>query len=62
MFILRAHDVIGVIGLEVGSKFFVQNLCTLIGAASLCVPTELRDKAIVAEDVVIFGAHKFNML
>ena len=62
VFILRAHDVIGVIGLEVGSKFFVQNLCTLIGAKSLWVPTEVRDKAFVAEDEVIFGVHKFNML
>ena len=53
---------IGVIGLEVGSKFFVQNLCTLIGAKSLWVPTEVRDKTFVAEDEVIFGVHEFNML
>ena len=53
---------IGVIGLEVGSKFFVQNLCTLIGAKSLWVPTELRNKTFVAEDEVIFGVHEFNML
>ncbi len=62
MFILRAHDVIGVIGLEVVSKFFVQNLCTLIGAKSLWVLTEVRDKTFVAEDEVIFGVHQFNML
>jgi hypothetical protein len=31
---------IGVVGFEVGSEFFVQNLCTLIGAESLWVPTE----------------------
>jgi hypothetical protein len=55
VFILRSHDVIGVVGLEVGSTFFVQNLCTLIGAESLWVPTEVRDKALVAEDEVIFG-------
>jgi hypothetical protein len=62
VFILRAHDMIGVVGFEVGSEFFVQNLCTLIGAESLWVPTEVRDKAFVAEDEVIFGVHKFNML
>ena len=26
------------------------------------MPTEVRDKAFVAEDEVIFGVHKFNML
>jgi hypothetical protein len=62
MFILRAHDVIGVIGFEVGSEFFVQNFCTLIGAESLWVPTEVRDKALVTEDEVILGVHKFNVL
>ena len=62
MFILRAHDVIGVIGFEVGSEFFVQNFCTLIGAESLWVPTEVRDKAFLTEDEVILGVHKFNVL
>ena len=59
---LRAHDVIGVVGFEVGSEFFVQNLCTLIGAESLWVPTKVRDKAFVTEDEVILGVHKFNVL
>ena len=62
VFILRAHDVIGVVGFEVGSEFFVQNFCTLIGAESLWVPTEVRDKAFVTEDEVILGVHKFNVL
>ena len=53
---------IGVVGFEIGSEFFVQNLCTLIGAESLWVSTEVRDKAFVTEDEVIFGVHKFNML
>ena len=26
------------------------------------MPTEVRDKAFVTEDEVIFGVHKFNML
>ena len=56
------NDVVGVVGLEVGSEFFVQNLCTLIGAESLWVPTEVRDKAFVTEDEVILGVHKFNVL
>lgn len=61
VFILRAHDMIGVVSFEVGSEFFIQNLCTLIGAESLWMPTEVRDKTFVAEDEVIFGVHEFDM-
>ena len=62
MLVLRADDVVGAVGFQVGGEFFVENLGALVGSQSCGVACEVGYKSLVSIDVVVLRGDEFNVL
>ena len=62
MLVLRANNVVGAIGFQVGGKFFVENLGALVGSQDCGVAGEVGYESLVSIDVVVLRGDEFNVL
>ena len=62
MLVLRADDVVGAVGFQVGGELFVENLGALVGSQNCGVAGEVGYESLVSVDVVVLRGDEFDVL